>query len=301
MQIINPIESINNLRKCRVDDGVYKDEGEVDKVREDEKKQYALFKIIELITESKNNTITNKVDLMKNLKTITNNCNPIIDKIIASISKPSPGVVQSSPVVVQSSSVVDLPSFSYFNLKKKDEKQKEEYYELNIVLGRSTINAKYIDIFRNNDLLKKDFDGKKFRLFYDEHNFKEVSLNKTDETTFVIKDNVNDEILNDKDFYKMTSYGYSYGHGIEEREINYFKSICVNNKEVANEYNKQNGGVLSKNKGKKGVYKSTKQKVSVIIDKKHYNKTVYKNSKGVSYIRCNNEYKLLKKYKLSKL
>ena len=70
------------------------------------------------------------------------------------------------------------------------------------------------------------------------------------------------------------------------------------------QYNKDHcqpgGGILSKNKGKKGVYKSTKQKISVIIDKKPCDRTVYKNAKGISYIRCNNEYKLLKKYKLVK-
>jgi hypothetical protein len=48
--------------------------------------------------------------------------------------------------------------------------------------------------------------------------------------------------------------------------------------------------------GKKQGYKSTKTKVSVIINKKTFVRTVYTNAKNVSYIRVNNQYKLLSKY-----
>ena len=48
--------------------------------------------------------------------------------------------------------------------------------------------------------------------------------------------------------------------------------------------------------GKKQGYKSTKTKVSVIINKKAFVRTVYTNAKNVSYIRVNNQYKLLSKF-----
>lgn len=51
--------------------------------------------------------------------------------------------------------------------------------------------------------------------------------------------------------------------------------------------------------GRKTTYKSTKKKVSVIIKKKTLFRTIYKNSKGINYIRVNNEYKLLSKFKIS--
>jgi hypothetical protein len=46
------------------------------------------------------------------------------------------------------------------------------------------------------------------------------------------------------------------------------------------------------------LYKSTKQKVSVIFKKKSLVRTIYKNAKGVSYIKVNNQYKLLSKFKV---
>jgi hypothetical protein len=51
--------------------------------------------------------------------------------------------------------------------------------------------------------------------------------------------------------------------------------------------------------GRKTTYKSTKKKVSVIIKKKTLVRTIYKNSRGVNYIKVNNEYKLLSKFKIS--
>jgi hypothetical protein len=50
--------------------------------------------------------------------------------------------------------------------------------------------------------------------------------------------------------------------------------------------------------GRKSAYKSTKQKVSVIFKKKSLVRTIYKNAKGVSYIKVNNQYKLLSKFKV---
>jgi|LauGreDrversion4_2_1035121.scaffolds.fasta_scaffold07749_2 hypothetical protein len=45
-------------------------------------------------------------------------------------------------------------------------------------------------------------------------------------------------------------------------------------------------------------YKSTKNKVNVIINKKSFIKTIYKNSNNVNYIKINKEYKLLSKFKV---
>lgn len=53
------------------------------------------------------------------------------------------------------------------------------------------------------------------------------------------------------------------------------------------------GGTLEK-------YKSTGEKVSVIINKKTIIRTVYNDSKKKRFIRINGEYKLLKKFKISK-
>jgi hypothetical protein len=54
------------------------------------------------------------------------------------------------------------------------------------------------------------------------------------------------------------------------------------------------------NGGKKSSYKSTGQKVTVVIKKKSLTRTIYKNSKNIGYIKVNNEYKLLSKFKILK-
>ena len=71
---------IDRFTKCRVADGVYKDEGEVDKVGEEEKKEYALFKIIDLIKEVHKDNLDKQGDAMDKLKNITNRCDSIIEK-----------------------------------------------------------------------------------------------------------------------------------------------------------------------------------------------------------------------------
>lgn len=57
--------------------------------------------------------------------------------------------------------------------------------------------------------------------------------------------------------------------------------------------------ILPKAGGKNNKkYKSTKNKVNVIINKKSFIKTIYKNSNNVNYIKINKEYKLLSKFKV---
>lgn len=237
------------------------------------------------ITDFLNDELTSTIELAeykRYLMIITNNCNGYIDNFIK-IKKE------------------DLESA--IEIQKEKDKEKEEdnkYHDLvNIVYKDSIFNStlNYKLVFEKYNLLNGNFIGKIFRLYYNNNsNYIDVHLDTDKDGNLNIM-NQNNEILNDKKFLFVST------DRNERKEYYYFDflKIKINNKQIADEYNKQNGGVLSKNKGKKGVYKSTKQKVSVIIDKKHYNKTVYKNSKGISYIRRNNEYKLLKKYKLSKL
>lgn len=70
----------DRFTKCRVADGVYKDEGEVDKVGEEEKKEYALFKIIDFIKNKYKNEREKQGKAMDKLKNITNRCDSIIEK-----------------------------------------------------------------------------------------------------------------------------------------------------------------------------------------------------------------------------
>ena len=62
----------------------------------------------------------------------------------------------------------------------------------------------------------------------------------------------------------------------------------------------QKGFFSKKTGGQKNnkEYKSTKNKVNVIINKKSFIKTIYKNSNNVNYIKINKEYKLLSKFKV---
>jgi hypothetical protein len=237
------------------------------------------------ITEFFKSELTNIIELAeykRYLMIITNNCNRRIDDFI--------------------------------NIKDKDLQYaiKKTYYDLYIKSfdGEYT----YESFFNEKLLLDKKYIGITFRLYYkvggysdkyiDVHLLKDVNNNNI--KICYINDN-DDTRLNEQNFIAIyKTYNYESQHDTKQLEDSPSKTaqyigIKINNKELADEYNKQGGGILRKNKGKKGVYKSTKQKVSVIIDNKHYNKTVYKNSKGISYIRRNNEYKLLKKYKLSKL
>ena len=162
----------------------------------------------------------------------------------------------------------------------------------------------YEDFFSEKNLLNDNYDNTIFKISGENltHVIYVKVIKKDDDGSYNIIDIETDNILNNKLF----KFEIKYNYGDEEITHTYpFTSIAIiNDNEKAEQYNKEHyqpgGGILSKNKGKKGVYKSTKQKISVIIDKKPCDRTVYKNAKGISYIRCNNEYKLLKKYKLVK-
>ena len=162
----------------------------------------------------------------------------------------------------------------------------------------------YEDFFSEKNLLNDNYDNTIFKISGENltHVIYVKVMKKNDDSSYNIIDIETGDILNNKLF----KFEIKYNYGDEEITHTYpFTSIAIiNDNEKAEQYNKEHyqpgGGILSKNKGKKGVYKSTKQKISVIIDKKPCDRTVYKNAKGILYIRCNNEYKLLKKYKLAK-
>ena len=165
----------------------------------------------------------------------------------------------------------------------------------------------YKDFFSNKNLLNENYNNTIFKISGENTTYVIYVKVMKDNDSYNIIDET-DNILNNKSFkFEIKHNDITYGDYVN-KEITRaypFNSIAIINDNVkAVQYNKDHyqpgGGILSKNKGKKGVYKSTKQKISVIIDKKPCDRTVYKNAKGISYIRCNNEYKLLKKYKLVK-
>ena len=180
----------------------------------------------------------------------------------------------------------------------------EDTTKLEINFDDSDKSRKYKAVFEEYNLLNDTYYNTIFKISAGSYKTFYVRIEKNDNEFDII--NIETGIrLNDKSFkYESFSSGSS-GTEVGTIYTLAFTSIAIiNNNVKAEQYNKDHyqpgGGILSKNKGKKGVYKSTKQKISVIIDKKSCDRTVYKNAKGISYIRCNNEYKLLKKYKLVK-
>lgn len=164
----------------------------------------------------------------------------------------------------------------------------------------------YEEFFSNKNLLNENYNNTIFKI--SGKNTTHVIYVKVTKKNDYIYEIIDIETDNTDNILNNTPFKFEIKNNYRDEEITRaypFTSIyIINDKEKAEQYNKDHyqpgGGILSKNKGKKGVYKSTKQKISVIIDKKSCDRTVYKNAKGISYIRCNNEYKLLKKYKLVK-
>ena len=115
---------IDRFTKCRVADGVYKDEGEVDKVGEEEKKKYALFKIIDFIKKYKKEREI-QGEAMDKLKNITNRCDSIIEKWF------------------------DLPDYLF-----KQKVTKQTYHDLHIDTETFKNNT-FEEFFQQNGLLNK--------------------------------------------------------------------------------------------------------------------------------------------------
>ena len=128
----------DRFEKCRVADGVYRDEGEVDAENaenDEETKKYALFKIIDLIKDTYKHDLQNQEQAMDKLKNITNNCNSIIEKRFG------------------------LPPDYLFSKNVL----KQPYYELNNINFETPENT-FKDFFEQNGLLNdtyiKDDDDK---------------------------------------------------------------------------------------------------------------------------------------------
>jgi len=240
--------------------------------------------IIKIFERSFQGDIIKKDEYRNHLMIITNNCNDYIGRKLFIDEKE---IRAKKTITGKNGEGIYITDTTILNIEFDDNDKTLTYkdvfdiYDLSNYTSDTTIfmlpsNAKtvYVRIINNND----DFD---------------------------IIDIKTDKRLNDEPFKFISEDRDSHFDESSRTPYNFTSIAIINDKENADNYNKKHnqpgGGILRKNKGKKGVYKSTKQKVSVIIDKKHYNKTVYKNSKGISYIRRNNEYKLLKKYKLSKL
>ena len=186
----------------------------------------------------------------------------------------------------------------------------EDTTKLEINFDDSDESLTYEAVFKEYNLLNDTYDNTIFKISAGSYKTFYVRIEKNDNEFDIINIIGTYKKLNKTLFIVVEKRSEQEQGGTWITIINHaITSIyIINDKEKADHYNeqegdhneKQGGGILSKNKGKKGVYKSIKQKISVIIDKKPCDRTVYKNAKGISYIRCNNEYKLLKKYKLVK-
>lgn len=159
-------------------------------------------------------------------------------------------------------------------------------------------NSTYETVFNRYNLLKDDYLGYVFLLKYNTNNSNEamqevkiISNGNGNGYNIIGCDiyckDISKYVILNKKLFKIRSLGLTPHHESPSNSDYHFHSIYINNERLSKAH------II-------GGYKSTKQKISVIIDKKPCDRTVYKNAKGISYIRCNNKYKLLKKYKLVK-
>ena len=183
----------------------------------------------------------------------------------------------------------------------------EDTTKLEIKFDSNDKSLTYKAVFNKWHLLNDEYNNTIFMIsseYYNNTPYYVIIKKNTDDEFDIINMKEPDIILNKEPFNIKTRYMDQHRSEYSISTLAFTSIAIINDNVKAVQYNKDHcqpgGGILSKNKGKKGVYKSTKQKISVIIDKKPCDRTVYKNAKGISYIRCNNEYKLLKKYKLVK-
>jgi len=254
---------IDRLRKCRVNYNVYKDEDEVDNEDEEAKKKYALFKIIDFIKNKYKNNRKEQGVVMDKLKKITNHCNSIIEK-----------------------------RFELSDYLFSQKVNTQNYYDLNI--NKETFNIEsntFEKFFSNNDLLED--------LYINEDDDKAIIFKLSSKTTGKILyirlsrrnlDSQSNEYLEenpvkifkidmDKDekifkyllinntIFKIEERGMGgmqgEGHTIPMK-INNIDKISINNKELANIFNKpKNGGI-----GKKTIKNKSKPLKNTILQKK---------------------------------
>lgn len=251
--------------------------------------------IIEIIEKSFKREIIKKNEYRDHLMIITDNCNQHI--------------MDNLPIDKTLLKEEEDKKKGYYNINKYDGQliQIRCTENLDIIFDKDDKHLTYEEVFNKKNLLNDTYKNTYFMISSNNDDIKiipvYVIIIKKAHDTYEIINISTGFVLNNEIFSVYASKGRDSSHFTGRTVEPYaFTSIAIiNDKVKADKYNKQpGGGILSKNKGKKGVYKSTKQKISVIIDKKSCDRTVYKNAKGISYIRCNNEYKLLKKYKLVK-
>lgn len=251
--------------------------------------------IIEIIEKSFKREIIKKNEYRDHLMIITDNCNqhimdnlPIDKQLLEDKKK-----MLKKKITITGYNGVDITI--------------EDTTKLEINFDSNDKSLTYKAVFNKWHLLNDEYNNTIFMIsseYYNNTPYYVIIKKNTDDEFDIINMKEPDIILNKEPFNIKTRYMDQHRSEYSISTLAFTSIAIINDKVKAEQYNKEHsqpgGGILSKNKGKKGVYKSTKQKISVIIDKKPRDRTVYKNAKGILYIRCNNEYKLLKKYKLAK-
>jgi hypothetical protein len=263
----NPIKYFSNrLKKCRVDYSVYKDKDEVDNEHEDAKKEYALFKIIDLIKDKYKDNRNEQGVVMDKLKKITNNCNFIIEK-----------------------------RFGLYDYLFKQKVLTQTYYDLNIK-HKTPFNT-FENFFKMNDLLKDSYineDDDKAIIFklssgtigtilyirLSLRNLQELESNeyleeksvkifKIDMDMDKDKKKIFKYLLINNESFKIEERAMAGMQGLEQdgktvpRRIHNFDNISINNKELANIFKNQKGGI-----GKKTIKNKSKPLKNTILQKK---------------------------------
>ena len=259
----------DRFKKCRVADGVYKDEGEVDAESDEEKKKYALFKIIDFIKNKYKNEREIQGEAMDKLKKITNNCDSIIEKRF------------------------DLPDYLF-----KQKVLTQTYYDLHIYDPKTFKNNTFKDFFEQNDLLNRSYINDNddeaiiFKLSNEnlitnlyirlsrmnlqdrqlneslEENIQEnlIKIFKID-TLFCPKPKVYRYVLISNNNNPLEKIETGTGPRTEqETTIHNFNKISINNEELANIFKKklqQKGGI-----GKKTIKNKSKPLKNTILQKK---------------------------------
>jgi hypothetical protein len=254
MQIPNPIEYFNNrLKKCRVDDYVYKDVNDIDDDDYKDYKDYALFKIIELITASTKITCLTRYNLMKKLKKITYNCDSIIEKIFFDL----------------------LPKY-----KLLSNIEESKYYNLKINIAKEDADDTYLAFFKKHNLLQYVYDEKdpnqnyifkvntannfikKTLLVQNDNENQNISIQSIKDISYKITENpVEKEDIGNINFINRYDSGGKYGHDDPlKHNVNPFTEILINNKEIADKYKniaeEQYGGIGKKQKVKSKPFKN---------------------------------------------
>ena len=256
----------DSLTKCRVAYRVYKNKDEVDNENEDEKKKYALFKIIDFIKEIYADNQDEQGKVMNKLKNITYNCNPIIEE-----------------------------RFGLSDYLFKQKVLTQTYHDLNIDPKKMNPNNKFIEFFQENDLLKelyiKDNDNEAIifklssattgeilyirlsrRNLHDRQSKESLAENPVKIFKIDMEDKNKKQLLIysliNNEYFKIVEEAMGAMHGLHEgtiipRKIHKFNKISINKRLAYNFKNQQAGGI-----GKKTIKTKSKPLKNTILQKK---------------------------------